>query len=457
MPSIASANYIINAVDPATTITSTSFTGTIPPPITTVIQDIAFTNTGIVQGQVKTTGATTFPGGIATLYFPCANGVFYCSSANATFGPNGNFTFLTALAGTMQISASVNTAQGGVIQLPGNYNRNNINIPAQQTTQYIFTLPATGNVSGTLTNADGTPAPGITVYAASTTNGIGVHTVTDAAGSYAFMTLPIDTYRIYATDPATQGKVAKTTTLVPDATNVVNLVFLGKNTLLATVRFASGNLAPGMLLSILTSTSPYYSYATAYTDANGQYSFTNIPTGPFTIRAYYGNTGFNSATTGTVTGTGQTQPVAVALTPVGTVSGTLTTSTGTPVAGAYVQIADALSQYSYSAPTDSAGNYAFFPVPADRVVNLYSFLTQQLDRQNHQGRRQQPAGSRRRPDPHRQPPLPRPGQRPGHGPAGQRNSLSQRQRLHLPQECRRSPELQQFHWVQRNRRQRNLL
>ena len=60
------------------------------------------------------------------------------------------------LGGNIEISASVTTPQGGVINIPPGYNAYNLTIPAQQTTQYTFTVPATGNISGQLTNADGT-------------------------------------------------------------------------------------------------------------------------------------------------------------------------------------------------------------------------------------------------------------------------------------------------------------
>jgi len=156
-----------------------------------------------------------------------------------------------------------------------------------------------------------------------------------------------------------------------DATNTVNLQFLGKGTVVTTVKYADGNIAQGVTVYIATSTTPNYVYG-GTTDTNGQFTFNNVPTGSFSVRAYYPGQGFYSTTTGSMTGNGNTVQLAASLTPVGTISGTLTYPNGTPVAQQYVYAKDAQSIYSSYAQTDSAGNYALTPVPADRTVNLTS-------------------------------------------------------------------------------------
>jgi Bacterial TSP3 repeat/Carboxypeptidase regulatory-like domain/Bacterial Ig-like domain (group 2) len=373
IPALVASSYAAEAVDPASGATSTTTTGTVPSNLVNGTQDIIFTNTGILQGLVQATGAGSFVGGTAYLDLPCSNGVLYCSQSPAKFGPSGAFTILTALAGNDGISANVVTAQGGNIPIPTNYGYYNLTIPAQQTTQFTLTMPSTGNISGTVKNADGTPAAGVTVNAYALTLGLALSTTTDANGGYLFTSIVTDTYTVYAVDPITAGRVSQNVTISQDATGIANLTFIGHGTVVATVHYANGNLATGNVqLAISTVTAPGYTYAFNYTDSSGQYTFSNVPTGPYTIHAFYPGQNFYSTTNATMTGNGQTQQTAVTLTPVGTISGTVTFANGTAATSSYVTANDALGIFGAAAQTDSAGNYGIFPVPTDRVINVRS-------------------------------------------------------------------------------------
>ena len=372
IPTLVANSYAAEAIDPATSIKSPTDTGAIPFNVFNQTQDIVFTNTGILQGVVKSTGAGTFTGGTAYLDFPCSNGVLYCNQAAANFGPGGTFTFLTALAGNDGISANVTTPQGGTIGMPSNYGFFGINIPAQQTTQFTITVPATGTISGTVTNADGSPAIGVTVTASPSSSGTLVSTTTGAGGVYTFTSIVVDTYTVSSTDPITGGTVSKTVTISQDATSTVNLTFIGHGSVVATVHYFNGNIASNVQLQISTSTVPSYVYATSLTDPNGMYTFTNVPTGPYRIRAFYPGQAFYSSTNGNLNVNGATQQTAVTLTPVGTISGKVTNADGSPAVGQYVEAADTQNIFATYAQTDSAGNYGMFPVPADRLINLNS-------------------------------------------------------------------------------------
>jgi hypothetical protein len=366
----------VSALDPITGVTSPTFTGNFTAGVASVTQDIPFTNTGILQGQVKATGTGSIGTGTIYLSMNCLNSsgnYQYCGSASQPEGSDGTFRFLTALAGPQNVSASLYMPEGGYIYLPQGGSYFGVDVVAAQTTNFIFTIPAVGTISGTVTNADGTPAAGITVSAAPSNynKGISEGTKTASDGTYTLTNLTLDTYTVYATDPSTGGQVTKTTTISQDATSTVNLQFIGKGTVVGTVHYANGNVGQNISLSIQTSTNSSFTSA-GPTDSNGQYTFNNVPTGAFTIRAYYPNQNFYSTTTGTVVGTGSTQQLAITLTPVGTIQGTLLYANNTPASGQYVSISDANNIYTANAQTDSAGTFAFTPVPADRAVNLIS-------------------------------------------------------------------------------------
>jgi hypothetical protein len=371
-PAVVANGYTADAIDPASGVVSTAVTGTYPSNTLNQLQNIVFTNTGILQGFVQSTGAGTFLSGNISAAFPC-NGVSYNNCyPTQNFGPSGVFDFLTAV-GNVQVSANVTTPQNGTISLPGNYGHFSVYVPAQQTTNFTITIPATGNISGTVTNADGTPAVGVTVTATPSSNGTLVSAVTGPGGIYVFTSIVVDTYTVSSHDPITGGNVSQNVTISQDITSSVNLVFIGHGTVVVTAQYANGNIGANSQLAISTSTTPAFTYATSLTNPSGQYTFTNVPTGPYTIRAYYPGQQFYSTTTNTLSGNGTTQQTAVSLTPVGTISGNVIYAAGAPAAQAYVSISDLLGIFGTSVQTDSAGNYAVFPVPADRLINVYSY------------------------------------------------------------------------------------
>ena len=112
LPSVLASSYTTYAIDPSTQSTSPNFTGTIPANTVVQTQNITFNNTGVVQGTVTATGAGTFTGGSVTIVYQCSNGNYYCQGPTATFGPNGQYQFLTVQAGSIQISAQVHHPPG---------------------------------------------------------------------------------------------------------------------------------------------------------------------------------------------------------------------------------------------------------------------------------------------------------------------------------------------------------
>ena len=372
LPYLLATNYVVQAVDPVTSVRSQNVTGSFPNGVNIQPQNISFVQTGILNGAVQATGQTQITGGSTYLTFSCLPGqTGYCGSTNLTFDSTGIFHALTVPAGNVGITVYVTLKSGSSVSLPssGSYNAS---ITAGQTTQFTVTVPATGNIAGTVTNSDGTPAVGIAVHAYGLTKYGGSLVTTDSNGKYSIISLPLDTYTVSVTDATTSNTVTKNTTVTQDATSVVDLKFIGKGTVNVTTEFANGAVAGGIYMYISTVTVPAFNYA-GQSDGSGLFTFNNVPTGAFTIRAYYPNQNFYSTTSGTVTGTNQTQQLIVLLPPVGTISGKVTNADGTsPGANAYVTVSDHVQSYNATAQTDSAGNYAFYPVPADRLVDLYS-------------------------------------------------------------------------------------
>jgi hypothetical protein len=371
LPSFGASSYAAEARDPVTGVTSTMVTGSFPANVTSQTQDIPFTNTGILHGIMQPAGATTIYNGNVYASFYCAPNNTYCGQGSMNFDSTGIFNFLTAPAGSANLYVNVYTSALGGYYLQ----QNGVSIPAGQTTNVTFYLPPTGGIQGVVTNADGTPAAAAAVAIYPAGSGFYESTTTDANGNYAFPNIALDTYTVYATDPITKTQVSKTTTVTQDVTSTVNLAFIGKGTLNVSVLYANGNIGQNSQVILYVANQANY-YAAGYTDTNGQVSFSNVPVGAFTIKAYYPGQNFYSTTAGSLTSNNQTLPFPVTLSPVGIINGKVTYSDGvTPAVGAYVGATDASGTFTYSAQTDSAGNYAMSPVPADRTVTLTSYNT----------------------------------------------------------------------------------
>ena len=147
----AATSYAAEAIDPITSQQSVMATGAFQAGSLTQTQNIPFTNTGILQGLIQTTGQTKIFNGSAYASSYCGN--MYCGQASRAFGPTGTFTFLTLPSGSANVYANVYTSAAGGFYLTGGQS-----ISPGVTNYITLTLPATGNVSGVVTNADGTPA-----------------------------------------------------------------------------------------------------------------------------------------------------------------------------------------------------------------------------------------------------------------------------------------------------------
>jgi subtilisin family serine protease len=139
-----------------------------------------------------------------------------------------------------------------------------------------------GTLTGTVTNAaNGTPIAGATVSAVGPTDRV---TTTDASGHYT-LTLPIGTYNVTG---SLFGFLAQTVTgvvITEAATTTQDLALTPAPThqVSGHVRDADGNAVANATVTITNTPIP-----PATTDANGSYSFANVPEGAYDVSAAAG-------------------------------------------------------------------------------------------------------------------------------------------------------------------------
>ncbi len=112
------------------------------------------------------------------------------------------------------------------------------------------------------------------------------------------------------------------------------------------------------------------SHQFAQTDSTGHYSFANVLSGTYTVKVYdHGFVPASSAPLVVATGTNTVPTIQLSAIVYGTVTGKITDSTGTGLAGAWVRLAPGdgdvrdWDQPVFYAQTDADGNYTFNNVP----------------------------------------------------------------------------------------------
>ncbi len=217
---------------------------------------------------------------------------------------------------------------------------------------------ATGSISGMVTDADG----GAPIQGASVSADSGQSDITDASGNYTLTGVPIGSRTLTATaagfDPAT-----------PQATTVTD----GGNSIVSFALTATPIPTTGSITGVVTDSNggapiqgasvSVDSGQSATTDAGGNYTLTNVPTGSRTVSA--SAAGYEPVTPQSTTVTdGGTSVVNFSLTAtptgggVGSIKGTVTSSSGAKLGGVLIE-----TDTGQSATSNKGGKYNLQNVP----------------------------------------------------------------------------------------------
>ncbi len=164
------------------------------------------------------------------------------------------------------------------------------------------------------------------------------------------------------TPDATLSRLASTGVPVTDPSNGIvtpriNLVFSVSKTISGLVRKPAGEPLAGVTMNLSGAET-----ATTVTDAGGAYSFTDLAGGDYTVQPVSTTVAFSpSARTVTAPASGVNFTAMIY-----SISGTLRTSKGTPVAGATVTLSGGPT--TGSVVTDGSGSYRFVDLPAGNYL-----------------------------------------------------------------------------------------
>ncbi len=302
---------------------------------------------------------------------------------NVTVKPGASVIFMHFTSQQATSAASVASAQR-LVQLPPEALEGltvdeipeiaNFAVPANGvSTLPPLTPPATGSVSGLVTESDGaTPVTGatVTVNSGDLIFGKIVTATTSSSGLYSAQGVPLESYGVTAQHPVTltlsplvSGNFAAKAT-----TAQTNVSFTNTGELQG-VFFEADGATPvaGATVNLTTNYGNVLAQGIA-TDSSGKFSLTGLLQGNYTV------TGTISDTTLNFTGTqvqasasveilnGQTSNVTLELTPSGTIAGTIKSAVGVGEA-ASLNVINTAQSFSRSLSSSSSGSYSLTDVP----------------------------------------------------------------------------------------------
>jgi len=317
---------------------------------------------GTVKGTiVNATTALPVAGAVVTV----ADGEGSTTSGVTT--TNGAYTVKGVVPGTISVTA----------QAPGFISSTAVTMTVStgSTKTQKFSLSQGGTISGTVKGPGGSAAPtGVMVTAARTTGGgTGSGTVT-LGGAFTVSGLPAGTYTVFAQSPT--GLVAEVTSLA---------VTVGATTSAGALTLVVGGTVQGTVTSGVTD-APISgaivevvggpSQGQAVTGANGSYTLTGVLPGTRTVSfSPPGGTKLNPTQKNESVSGGTITTLDVTLTPFGSISVAVRSTTGTAVGTATVDVTGAFGPSTgpgavatRQVTTDSAGNAMAATVPDGTYV-----------------------------------------------------------------------------------------
>ncbi|MFC7370131.1 beta strand repeat-containing protein [Fictibacillus iocasae] len=227
-------------------------------------------------------------------------------------------------------------------------------LPQQQATVNI-NVTASGGVAGQVTNSsNGQPISGALVQLRTTGGVLVSQTNSDVNGNYGFANIAPGTYNVVVS-AATFVTGTVGTSIVSGQTTTTNVALAPvPGTINGTVTSTGGGAISGAVVRLIDTFGAVV--ATASTNASGAYSFASVTPGTYSVNV--SASGFQSGSQSVILDNAETETVNFVLSPTpGTISGTVTSTTGAPIPGAFVEVLNVNDQVVATATASAGGTY----------------------------------------------------------------------------------------------------
>src|SRR5215471_18141364 len=356
-------SFTLQATHPFSGILSPTVIGNFATDQTTAFQNIVFSNTGLVAGVVSRAGTPVTSGSVQL-----SGSAFSFASINS----DGTYVMSGIPPGTFNLLANTGVPQGGTSL----FGAATATVVAGQTTNANISIQPTGAVSVTVVTASGAPATGVFVeITGSETVGGNFLSffrsgTTDASGQFTFADVPVGAFTVTAIEP-TSGVASSTPVAVTaNQTSNVTVTLIGLGTVQVQVNFAGGSPVPNAQVNIESSVNGFFRFG-GFTDSTGKLTITNVPVGPFIVRAFNpNNTNLFSDASGTLAHNGDVVSVTVTLQGTGVITGKVTFASGLPATNAFVEAIQPFFRTFGTGTTDSNGNYSIAQIPTGQPITV---------------------------------------------------------------------------------------
>lgn len=355
--------FTLDARHPLTNVNAPTVNGVFPDGQSATVQDVVFSNTGVLHGTVRRSNGALVTEGSVHVY-----GGSPSVSLSVGINADGAFAVAGIPAGNYNLTVSQGHSQGSpnTVTLSAAVN-------AGQSSNVEITLAATGSVTGVVRAAHGQLSDETLVLLRDSSYSFVRSVYTTADGRFIFDDVPVGLFIVEAREPGTGVPTTANITVSENETSSVALTLTGFGRVQIHVNRADGSAAGGVPVYLTESARGYQRFL-GYTDTDGiLLSGNDVTIGTFVVRASDANDGsLYREATGTLGAAGETVVVTVALPGNGSVSGHVLYADGRPAAGSYVELYGDNVPYRWTY-TDADGNYSLSPVISGQPFLLRAY------------------------------------------------------------------------------------
>jgi uncharacterized repeat protein (TIGR01451 family) len=294
------AGFQLVATDPPTGFASPATPGRFEVGLLNATQDILFSNSGTVAGEIRRASGEVVTTGSVSL-----SGGGLLNPISTSPAGDGSYRFRVVPPGDTTVTAALPIPNGTALGASAV-----VQVNAGQSTVVDLVFPATGEVMGIVRNGAGGPAVNLPVFL----QGPGFQRLatTGTGGQYGFTDVPVGDYTVLANEPNTGVPASAPVSVVMDTVTTQDLMLIGLGILEVEAQYTSGPPVASGQVTLQEDARGTNFRNVGVTGANGRLTVRNVTLGDFLLRVHHPVNGtlFGEAT-GNVAGHGQVIDVAV--------------------------------------------------------------------------------------------------------------------------------------------------
>jgi Carboxypeptidase regulatory-like domain/Bacterial TSP3 repeat/Bacterial Ig-like domain (group 2) len=342
--------FTLVATDQQTGVVSPSTIGNFQSGLLNAIQNVVFTNSGLVTGTVRRSNGDVVSFGTVGI-----SGGNLSQTATANIASDGTYSFAGVPPGNYVLVATIPNSEGTPLTATAT-----TQVFLEQTSNVDITFAPTGGVTGVVRRTTGEVGVNLSVQLHGKNpdgTDLARSVQTDTAGTYTFLDVPVVQVTIETVDTVASTAASAKVNISPDVILSQDLTLVAGGTVTGLITDQGNQPLPGAQVTIIGNNGTF----NTTTGPDGHYFLDHVAPGTVSVQVRDTNTGFAGRASGSIDFAGQTLTLNIQLVPFGTVSGTVFRFNGaTAVAGAQVTL---LGTNGGTTVADALGHYQFDFVP----------------------------------------------------------------------------------------------